>query len=85
MNKKVLSRSTKCVAGKREGYGMRRNESQLGQRVRRNEDIMEMLKAITTRLESIQASQRRRTKTRSNYDIDDNIGEVEKYVILEGD
>ena len=84
MNKKVLSRSTKCVAGKREGYGMRRNESQLGQRVRRNEDIREMLKAITTRLDSMEASQRRRTTTKSNYDIDDNIGEVEEYVILEG-
>ena len=84
MNKKVLSRSTKCVVGKRKGYGMRRNESQLGQRVRRNEDIMEMLKAITTRLDSMEASQRRRTTTISNYDIDDNIGEVEEYVILEG-
>ena len=78
MNKKVLSRSTKCVAGKREGYGMQRNESQLGQRGRRNEDIMEMLKAITTRLDAMEASQRRRTTTRLNYDIDDNIGEVEE-------
>ena len=84
MNKKVLSISTKCVAGKREGYGMRRNESQLGQRVIRNEDIMEMLKSITTRLYSMEASQRRRTTTKSNYDIDDNIDEVEEYMILEG-
>ena len=78
MNKKVLSRSAKCVAGKREGYGMRRNESQLGQRGRRSEDIMEMLKSITTRLDGMEASQRRRTKTRLNYDIDDIIGEVEE-------
>ena len=77
MNKKVLSRSAKCVAGKREEYGMWRNESQLGQRGRRNEDIMEMLKAITTRLDAMEASQRR-TTTRLNYDIDDNIGEVEE-------
>ena len=57
---------------------MQRNGSQLGKRGRRSEDIKEMLKSITTRLDSMEASQRRRTTTRLNYDIDDNIGEVEE-------